>query len=346
MQSFTTQWLEEQLGLARGKILRVEVVTRFEALATELLRLKLEFRSSVNLPATMIYKRCEGELFDATGRAEIKFFTEFAPQMLEPAIPRIYAFEMNKLEKICWLLFEDLEVNYAHPSYPFTQNILELATDELVHLHAHWWNHEILEQLDFKTVRDDPMRMAQALAPDGIQFHAQQARVATAEFLEKFEAELLPEEKVFLKRLAQNWERLALERWKDFSHTTLIHADFHLLGNFFVPNNFNAARAKIIDWGQYRRGLGCHDLAYMLTNDELVEGRLERDLQLLTRYHHGLGNLGIQDYSWTQCQSDFRFSIVTTVFQSIFQESLSWAKKSIRNAIIRDGVDRMLEKPQ
>jgi Phosphotransferase enzyme family len=339
MESFTIQWLEEQLGLARGDILHVEVVSRFEALATELLRLKLEFRFGVNFPATMIYKRCEGELFDVTGQAEIKFFTELAPQMLEPAIPKIYGFGVSELEKTCWLLFEDLEVNYKHPSYPFTQNILELATDELVRLHAHWWNHEILEQPEFKIVKHDPMQMAQVLAPFGIHLHAHQARVATKQFLEKFAAAILPEEKLFLECLAQNWERLALERWKNFSHTTLIHADFHLLGNFFVPRDSNVTRAKIIDWGQYRRGLGCHDLAYMLTNDELVEGRVERDLLLLERYHHGFQNLGIQDYAWLQCQSDFRFSVVTTVFQSIFQESFSWAKKSIRNAIIWNGIE-------
>jgi Phosphotransferase enzyme family len=333
MQQISIEWLEQQLQLARGEILQLEVVNRFEALASELLRVKLEFRSEVNLPETMIYKRCDGELFDLTGEAEIKFFTELAPQMLEPAIPTIYAFGINRLEK-SWLLFEDLGQEYVHPTFPIAQNIFELAVDELVRLHAHWWNHSILDQPEFKVVKRDPMRMAQVLAPDGIQLHAQQARVATNKFLKRFDAELLAEEKSFLELFAQNWEKLALKRWKDFRHTTLIHADFHLLGNFFVPRDSNNSRAKIIDWGQYRRGLGCQDLAYMLTNDELIEGRAERDLRLLERYHFGLISAGIQDYSWLQCQSDFRFSVVTTVFQSMFQESLSWAKKSMRNAII------------
>jgi hypothetical protein len=207
MESFTTEWLEEKLGLSRGAILRLEVVKRFEALATELLRLKLEYRENANLPETMIYKRCEGELFDGTGQAEIKFFTELAPEMLEPATPTIYAYGINHLEKSCWLLFEDLAIQYTHPSYPIPQNVLELATDELVRLHAHWWNHSILEQAEFKIVQHDPMRMAQALAPEGIQLHAQEARVATTQFLEKFQNELLLEEKLFLESLKRNWEK-------------------------------------------------------------------------------------------------------------------------------------------
>ena len=92
---------------------------------------------------------------------------------------------------------------------------------------------------------------------------------------------------------------------------TLIHGDFHFLGNvFFAPND---VRPKVIDWSEAKPGLGPHDLAYCLTVVP-ADDRLARDRVLLRRYWDGLRDAGVDDYSWELCDWDFRFSVFCNLF--------------------------------
>lgn len=113
--------------------------------------------------------------------------------------------------------------------------------------------------------------------------------------------------------------------------------DFHLRGNIFLPksqapaatSSLSSSRPCIIDWGQCKRGLGACDLAYLLTLCVNEQDRIKRDTHLLKRYHQRLQAAGIMAVSFPQCLWDYRFSILTNVFTSLFQGSLRWFRKSM-----------------
>ena len=110
------------------------------------------------------------------------------------------------------------------------------------------------------------------------------------------------------------------------SAITLIHGDFHFLGNvFFRPDD---VQPKVIDWSEAKPGLGPHDLAYCLTVVP-TEDRLTRDRILLRHYWEELRNAGVRDYSWELCEWDYRFSAISNLFQSVFQRSTTWYRKSL-----------------
>lgn len=81
------------------------------------------------------------------------------------------------------------------------------------------------------------------------------------------------------------------------------------------------------DWSELKPGLGPHDLAYCLFSVPSSDRRA-RDLSLLRRYWEGLRAAGIESYSWDLCQWDYRFSILTNLFQAVFQRSLAWFRKT------------------
>ena len=130
--------------------------------------------------------------------------------------------------------------------------------------------------------------------------------------------------------MARSWGDRFCERTAGGKGITLIHGDFHLLGNVFLAKDTSTIpRIKIIDWGQAKRGLGPHDLMYSLLAVD-AQDRIARDTRLLRRYHSGLERGGITGYSWEQCLWDYRFSMLTNIFQALFQGSLYWFHRTAK----------------
>lgn len=78
---------------------------------------------------------------------------------------------------------------------------------------------------------------------------------------------------------------------------------------------------RVIDWSEMKPGLGPHDLAYCLIAAPASD-RPARDLALLRHYWEGLRTARVDDYGWELCQWDYRFSVITNLFQSVFQNHL------------------------
>ena len=81
------------------------------------------------------------------------------------------------------------------------------------------------------------------------------------------------------------------------------------------------------DWSELKAGLGPHDVAYMLVSAP-SDTRATRDDALLRRYWEGLVAAGVEGYPWEWCQWDYRFSLCTSLFQSVFQTSVYWFRKT------------------
>src|SRR5262249_32330826 len=136
---------------------------------------------------------------------------------------------------------------------------------------------------------------------------------------------ITPAERALLDEVLEGWERRFVARAAGGRAITLIHGDFHLLGNIFFAAG--EPRPRVIDWSQLKPGLGPHDLAYCLSAVPAAD-RPARDRALLRRYWERLRAAGVEQYGWDLCQWDYRFSILTNLFQSLFQSSLFWFRRS------------------
>jgi hypothetical protein len=322
----TLPWTAEQLGQRLGWALsHLEVVESLEARdVSALLRLRLHGSVPVEM---LVFKRWQGTSLRPSATAERRFHCELAPAMRANFTPRVYAAE--QFEDDAWILTEDLALEYAHPPSPPTPAQLEAAVTVLATLHAHWWMHPRLEQADLLQPVTDVTRMPQALPESGVQRNAALARSALNAFRARHLDAFAPAEWSLLERWLEVWPAAFLARTVE--HTTLLHGDFHLAGNTF----FGVAQpdqVKVIDWAQHKRGIGVHDLMYMLLGVD-DDRRLERDTRLIRLYHaeleQRLEHRGVQDYPLEQCLWDYRFCVLSHLYQAVFQDSPRWLRRNL-----------------
>ena len=198
---------------------------------------------------------------------------------------------------------------------------LDAVTDTLVALHARFWQD--VQPALFANATTSITRATQAWPVDVIAVNARAIHAAAARF--RSSGALAPSESALLDEALAHWEARFVARASGGHALTLIHGDFHLLGNvFFAPH---AAAPRVIDWSELKPGLGPHDLAYGLLSAPALD-RPARDLGLLRRYHDGLLAAGVTDYGFALCQWDYRFSLITNLFQALFQDSTRWFRKT------------------
>jgi hypothetical protein len=142
-----------------------------------------------------------------------------------------------------------------------------------------------------------------------------------ARFWEDLQVEILdpahPIESV--TRSAQAWPAAVIE-----TNATAVR---HAAASFLKAVSADITRPRVIDWSELKPGLGPHDLAYCLLSAP-TQDRPARDLALLRRYWEGLGAAGVEEYGWELCLWDYRFSLLTNLFQSVFQKSLTWFRRT------------------
>lgn len=323
-----THALRTEGFLPDGEVVTVEDVEQFQALATAVIRARLRYspQASHALPETMIIKVYGPAWYESGGLQDLRFYRHIAPALEAPIAPTLYGTIHDPAARTWVLLIEDLAPGYRQIELPLADAWLEAVVDTLADLHAQWWDAPLLESL--LEPEDTVMRMAQALPPHGLHANVEAARDATARFRSQVGSALTEEEAQLLGRLDDRWATRFSERI-DHRCLTLLHGDFHLLGNVFIARQPDAASPiKVIDWGQAKRGLGPHDLMFALLSVDAADRR-SRDLALLRRYHQRLLARGVRHYGWDQCLWDYRFSLLTNIYQSIFQESLRWFRRTL-----------------
>jgi len=303
----------------------VEVVETFPASSAEVARLRVGF-SDGHEPLTVIAKSATGAGL-AAARREVRFFEQIAPLWTNPAPRLLGAWEQGRGDDARLLLVtEDLgAAGYALSRGGVSPAQLQKIADTLVSLHARFWEDLQAEILDAAHPTASVTQAAQAWPAGVIAGHAIAVRDAATRFLETASAELIPAERALLTEVLEAWESRFQARAAGERSITLIHGDFHLLGNLFFAAN--EPRPRVIDWSELKPGLGPHDLAYCLISAP-TEDRPARDLALLRRYWEGLRAAGIEGYGWELCQWDYRFSLITNLFQSVFQNSAMWFRKT------------------
>lgn len=326
-----TQALHAEGFLQAGEVIAVEAGEQFQALATAVYRCRLRYRDETSpcMPETMICKIYGPEWYQRGGLQEVLAYRRIIPALRLSIAPTLYGLIDDPAAETCVLLIEDLATCYQPVASPMADAWLDLLVDTLADFHAQWWEAPMLDTAAFLQPEDTVMRMAQAIPPQGLRANAASARNAVSRFRSAFGSELSEGEAHLLARLDARWAAPFIARTVDHRGLTLLHGDFHLLGNVFIARQPNAVSPiKVIDWGQVKRGLGPHDLMFALLSVDAADRR-SRDLALLRRYHQRLLARGVTHYCWDQCLWDYRFSLLTNVYQSIFQGSLRWFRRTL-----------------
>lgn len=311
-------------------IIAVDVLAKFSAHRATVSRLSLTFDSARNSGLkTIIAKYCSGDAFASEGIPEIRFYRELSPLAAHLPIPACPGWSIDQEARSTLLLVEDLSDRYERIAAPVSPHAIEFIVDEIAAIHAFFWNHPKLDGNLFAMPRDNETRMPQAKPPAVIEANAAFLEQQLAAFNDGFRAELDPTETGLLGALREQWRALFQQRVRS-GNITLIHGDFHLLGNLFTSKTTDAIR--FIDWADCKPGLGPHDIAYCLISAPTPD-RITRDTSVLRRYYHRLLKLGITGYGWDQCLWDYRFSLLTNLLQCVLQRSLAWFRKTM--AIIR-----------
>jgi len=289
----------------------VGVIETLDASAAEVARLLVKTADGSDL--TVIAKRASGTGARAA-RREIRFFERLAPQWDHPA-PALLGFSDPGGDGPLLLLTEDLQAaGYRVVGAEVSTDQLHGAIDTIASFHGHFWEH----LGDATDLEPSVTSSAQAWPPDVITRQAATVRSEAARFFAEA-TELTEAERAVLDELVTRWERQFRARVADGRALTLIHGDFHFLGNILFTTG--DPRPKVIDWSELKPGLGPHDVAYCLS----VLPAADREA-LLKRYWEALG---VRHYSWDLCTWDFRFSVISNLFQSIFQHSVKWYRTSL-----------------
>ncbi|WP_328997764.1 aminoglycoside phosphotransferase family protein [Kribbella sp. NBC_00709] len=303
-----TPFSRDAIGAALGSALsNVQILDTFAASAAEVARVRL--RSVDGSETTIIAKHATGA-GAAAARREIRFYERLAPRWDHPA-PRLLG-ATDDGETVL-LLTEDLDAaGYHVVGAGLSGSQLHGAIDVLAALHREFWDDAPAVELEPSVTST-----AQAWPPELISRNAAAVRAEAARFFDAA-TELGDAERSILGEIVDGWEKQFRLRVGEGRALTLIHGDFHFLGNVFFTGT--DPRPKVIDWSELKPGLGPHDLAYSLAVVPSSD-RLTRDRALLRRYWEALA---VEDYSWELCEWDFRFSVISNLFQSVFQRSVRW----------------------
>lgn len=117
-----------------------------------------------------------------------------------------------------------------------------------------------------------------------------------------FKDQLTAKEKEVFKWLLDN--NIQLNNYVATRPTTLVHSDFRIDNIFFDREKNEIA---IIDWQTAYRGLGIADLGYFCLGSGSEPFTPEQVDELVTIYHQGLVEGGVDHYSLGDCQSDYKY---------------------------------------
>ena len=227
---------------------------------------------------------------------EIRFYEEIADE-IELRTPRRYYSAMDIDAKEYVLLLEDLsQARVGDQLAGCSLAEAELVIRELAKLHATWWDHPRLEELDWMPKANDPL-MAQPVADSYQQ--------AWGPFREQFGDGPA-------RSILETGERLGEKITAILDQTadpprTIVHGDCRLDNLFFAPKEGGDPLA-VIDWQISLRGRGPYDVGYFMSQSIDPSERKAKEMDMLRMYHRTLMENGVRDYDFDQCLHDYRLS--------------------------------------
>ena len=338
LEAITPQWLTNHLResghLAQGAVESIDFGETIDTKASFATPITVSYipGSSESAPRWLFFKRTRPNTYWGLA-AEVIFYKEFAAEAEGLAIPRHYFAFADHEQQVCALIQEDVSFSHERLAIPLppdrpTTKEWEQVVDELVKLHVHWWNHPLLAER-LVDEQGGPLNMAHAATIDVIQRYGRQMAERFPSVVANWGDALSPEWKAVCERVIGIWPELLSRRINSGLGLTMIHGDYHLWNIFFPRANkpdtpVSCTVPLILDWETFKRGVGVYDLAYLLIGSG---HRKQQEQPMLKRYHDGILEAGINNYTWASCEADYRLSIIACLFPPLKWErieALAW----------------------
>ncbi|MEM7119021.1 MAG: phosphotransferase [Chloroflexota bacterium] len=339
VKAMTPEWLTAHLRengyLAQGEVTAVNCSPTIERMAAFITPLKISYSADTppSAPTALIHKLFRSSHFRG-GIAEVPFYSKIVTSVANAAVPQCFGSYINYETKLAALLLQDISQTHNQLPWPIPDNLLDEAAlhqfaDEILKFHTHWWQHPQLNDDLFLRPHGGPLRMVQAITPDGIRQHAANIMQLFPEMVAKLGDKFRPHWHGIYERAIEKWPELLIQRTQNGQGVTLIHGDYHLFNTYF-PNDPSAHGLMILDWETYKRGLGVYDLAYPMTLSLMAHRRRQLERPLLRYYHTQLLAAGIENYGWDDCLADYRLSVLACLFPPLL-----WPRhESIEDAMV------------
>ncbi len=224
---------------------------------------------------------------------EIRFYEEIAGSV-SVNLPRKYYSGMDRERHDYALLMEDLS-----PAVPgddivsCTWDAAVAIVDELPKLHAPWWNSPRLASYTWLPIGEPNVeaanqRFQETLFPATMKHYGDTLSPTAYRVSEKYSRGLVH-----------------IVRQMTAAPFTLTHSDYRLV-NMLLGGPASAPTVTVLDWQRVALGKGPIDVAFFTVLSLTPETRRAWQWDLVERYHAGLLEQGIRDYSLKQCQRDYR----------------------------------------
>ena len=243
-------------------------------------------------------------------RWEVQFHREIAPMIDDPPVVPCYDAAFDEQTGAAHLLLLDVSETHTQPAYPLPPSRVqaERTMDAFAQVHAFWWDHPDLDQIDELPNAESTRAYVTSIGacyPGFADFLADRLSGARRRVYDRV-----------LAALPRLYERIT-----SGAGLTLIHGDANWQ-NVLVPRDPDGGRALIIDWQLWNISFGAEALANLIALQWFPDRRAEMERDLLLRYHEGLMRRDVAGHTWDDCWNDYRLAVVT---RALFMPMWQWS---------------------
>jgi len=318
-QALTPEWLtdalreKETIGRANVKSFEITNLGNEQGITGNLARLKLSYDTDEeNAPQSIIAKFHTTDptslevMFNVTYHYEMEIrLHEKIASRVNLRTPRCYYSAINIEARKYILLIEDMApVQSGDLAVGCSLEQAELAIRQIAEFHSTWWESPELEEMTW---------MPQ-YGKTQISQISETYQLAWDPFCERM-GHRLPEQMLEVgSKLGRHFDSLWL--YMQGRPRTMVHSDYHVENLFFIPAEAGN-RLVIADWQLFMFGRGVFDVAYLLGGNLDPKIRAEKEMSLLRTYYELLLKTGVKDYSFDQCNHDYRISMLYSLSRYI-----------------------------
>ena len=172
----------------------------------------------------------------------------------------------------------------------------ELAITQLAEFQASWWDSPRLDGLEWMPLKDRETGVYEELYADSWRSFTAKAGNGMPEGL-----------RLLGDRLSIEVSRVKAMLTR--APRTIIHGDYRL-DNCFFQATVGGTSLVFFDWEFCARGRGAYDVATFIIDGFAPQQRRDVERGLLRTYHSTLVSNGVSDYSFEECLSDYRLSML------------------------------------
>jgi len=205
------------------------------------------------------------------------------------------------------LLLEDLSTGRRGDPIGFSIEDAEIALDGAATLHGKFWKDQSLGRFAWLRTPDDELNT------EGLKFGKRALNQSANDCETRFGTAVPRIVTEATRALAGRLEEF--HRYRDRRPLPLIHGDYHP-GQMLFPSEADG-RFAIFDWQTVRLGTGAEDVGRVLVTGFNVEERRAAEPGLLERYYAALLRHGVDGYSRTEFDEDYRLAMYLSLMMTV-----------------------------